>query len=191
MAGEKQKAADLITSRIKTYAKDLIQKEHDDQITAIQDELKQYRKDLEKHFDERLKLEEAQLNQTITQKEALQRYEVQQNLLRFRQSLLEDFKASLVQDLEVFRKSKAYQEYLLDVIKTTVGDDPAAILILDHEDTGILEDMRIQYQSLPMGGIKTQMNNVIYDYSLSSRLDDALEEFQKDPHLRIEGGPNE
>lgn len=191
MAGEKQKAADLITSRIKTYAKDLIQKEHDDQITAIQDELKQYRKDLEKHFDERLKLEEAQLNQTITQKEALQRYEVQQNLLRFRQSLLEDFKASLVQDLEGFRKSKAYQEYLLDVIKTTVGDDPAAILILDHEDTGILEDMRIQYQSLPMGGIKTQMNNVIYDYSLSSRLDDALEEFQKDPHLRIEGGPNE
>lgn len=191
MAGEKQKAADLITSRIKTYAKDLIQKEHDDQITAIQDELKQYRKDLEKHFDERLKLEEAQLNQTITQKEALQRYEVQQNLLRFRQSLLEDFKASLVQDLEGFRKSKAYQEYLLDVIKTTVGDDPAAILILDHEDTGILEDMRIQYQSLPMGGIKTQMNDVIYDYSLSSRLDDALEEFQKDPHLRIEGGPNE
>lgn len=190
MAGEKQRAADQITSRIKSYAKEVIQKEHDDQITAIQNELKQYRKDLQKHFDERLKLEEQQFNQSITQKQALQRYEVQQNLLRFRQSLLEAFKQRLITELQDFRKHPGYHDYLKQVIQDTVGDG-AAIILLDHDDAGFINDARVQYQSLPLGGIKIEQDQMIYDYSFTTRLEEALEGFQKNPQLRIEGGSNE
>lgn len=191
MAGEKARASAQITSTIQSLAQAKIQKEHDHQIESIQNELKTYQADVQARFDAQLKREQAHFERQLFQKIALQRYEVQQDVLKYRQELLENFRQSLISDIEAFRQSDAYAAYLEAVVVKHAPADLNCVIQVDNSDINRIQDQRVQGVNLPLGGVKIVSDTKIIDFSYQTRLQHALKTFQEDPKLQIEGGSYE
>lgn len=191
MAGEKAKATQLIIKAIETQSQALITKEHDQQIDIVKTQLADYKKDLEKHFSSLLNQDKEQFQDQLKQASSLQRYHIQQNVLRFRQSLLDAYNASLKDKISAFKESPDYINYLKEIIHDLLEDGENAIIYLDASDLDKIQDERVQERNLPLGGLIIEKDRQVYDYSFEEQLSKVLEDFQKNSKLQVKGDHDE
>lgn len=188
MAQEKKKATLAIINELQKQKEQIILQEHDAVIDTYKQSIEDYKKEIEKMYQDKLKAQETLMSQEIKQVTSSQRYRQMQEMLSYRKELLDQFTDDLKADIERFRSSDAYPVYL-DTVLQSVSNP--TLVICDVKDEGFIDFHNITTVTLPLGGIKIETETQIYDFTLKSRLDEAIGKFQTIVELQIKEGQYE
>lgn len=185
MAHEKQKASDAIVQYIEDYAQDLKAQDHDAIIHALEEDYQVYQKDLNKDVDRRIKREGDALKRIYNQEKAHIKHTIQQDLLKYRHSLMEQYRNQLEAEILLYKQSDAYVDAINKRIASFAQDHQSFVIVLDVSDQGRFKYESIEYKTLALGGVQFETESKIYDYSLQTRLDDVLQTLTEDVRLQM------
>lgn len=185
MAHEKQKASDAIVQYIEDYAQDLKAQDHDAIIHALEEDYQVYQNDLNKDVDRRIQREGDALKRIYNQEKAHIKHTIQQDLLKYRYSLMEQYRNQLEAEILLYKQSDAYVDAINKRIASFAQDHQSFVIVLDVSDQGRFKYEAIEYKTLALGGVQFETESKIYDYSLQTRLDDVLQTLTEDVRLQM------
>lgn len=184
MAGEKKRASEEIIALIEEQAALTILKEQEGNTEMLEEALSVYRALKEEEYQGKI----AQLKETLhtqtMQEHARIEFETSRTLLKKRQSLLDKYRRQLCTHIESFRKTQAYQKYLSDAL-LSVGMDRIIQITVDESDAPLLDSEVLLLKPLDLGGVIVETDSEIFDFSLESRLNDAMDYFTNNSKLWI------
>src|SRR5690554_2780649 len=104
------------------------------------------------------------------------RFEMNKTLREKRSILFDSFKKKLYQSLLDFLKTENYHDYLNTILNENYRDGD--VVILRQEDFDKIQGLYTMMPgNLELGGLKIERNHTLYDFSLKSRYEDALQTF--------------
>ncbi|QIK57668.1 hypothetical protein G7059_07330 [Erysipelothrix sp. HDW6A] len=154
----------------------------------LQSQLDEYTQEKKKTFDSKLNLIKDKVSKERSKIESELRFENNRKLRNERSLLLDELKESLTKDILEFINTKEYASYLNQIIQTLkerVNAHDLIVKVRAEDHKLITEDVTVESIELPMGGIICEYQNLVFDYSLKTRFDTAIETFIKNSNVGI------
>lgn len=188
MAGEKAKVSKEIVNIIDEEAHNYAEMSHRAQKEKVDAELSAYKLQVEHSIKSRIKSIKDREEKKSSRVESELRFSVQKRLRMRRQELLESFGNDLKEDVIRFRESKGYKRYLEEGLNVLNLDETTPVIISIREEDQLffnLKNAKFNFIDLELGGFLCEVGNVVYDYTLDSRFDSAMEYFVQESKLWI------
>lgn len=188
MAGEKARVSEEIVSIIDEEArsyKELSQRSQKEKVDA---ELAAYKLQVEHSIKSRIKNIKEREEKKRSRVESELRFSVQKRLRIRRQELLDEFAQDLKDKILEFRNSSKYHAYIEDCLKNLNLEKATPVVIsIRKEDQALVSMEGVTFKNIDfeLGGFLCEQGNVVYDYTLDSRFDSAIDYFVQESQLWI------
>ncbi|AZK44179.1 ATPase [Erysipelothrix piscisicarius] len=188
MAGEKAKVSKEIVNIIDEEARNYTEMSQRAQKEKVDSELSAYKIQVEYSIKSRIRSIKDREEKKRSRVESELRFSVQKRLRMRRQELLDSFGNEIKEKVVHFRKSEDYKNYLDQCLDGLNLDPTLPVVISICREDQLLFDVKnatIEFIELELGGFLCEVGNVVYDYTLDSRFNDAMKYFVQESQLWI------
>lgn len=189
MSGEKQKMSESIVDSIISEVEATTLKMENEYQNTVQKEIDDYRSQVELSINQKIETIRKREEKKRSTQESELRFSVSQKLRQHRLELYNKFEMDMKNNILKFLESDGYKVYLNDVVKSIQeqGIDQEGVFKFREQDFKLLKNDQVSCisQDLELGGIIFETKTKVYDYSLLTRFNNAMETFVKESQLWI------
>lgn len=185
MAGEKARVTQEMIERIESLA-------YEDSDVFLENYKKEFTEKLAKHhaqqeayLKKRLDALKQQQQQDFEKHRAEIKWEVQSRIRKERVHLFESFRDKLRLRITDFLESDGYEVYIRKCLHQLPADEEV-VLTIRQEDASLFTGYQTEFASFELGGFYAAFENRVFDFTLESRLESALQQFVTESHLWIQ-----